>query len=97
MVKVELLLPYIDTEKSGIWAGISVQGEEKVKYLLAAGVVLSLSYNCGAVIIDERRYWNDERISDCNSFYNSGKLNNTKPITFTSLCDLFYDSLPKGE
>lgn len=103
MTEVKLLPPYIDAEEAGIWAGVSVQGEEKVKYLLAAGVALFLSYNCDSVIIDESLYWNNKRISDYDSFYNSRKLNTTSlgkekaDNSFTNLCDLFYESLPKGD
>ena len=99
ITEINLLLPYIDKDEAGIWGGVSVQGEDESKFLLAAGIALYLSNYCNSNVIDERCFWTTERESDYESFSSSLK-NNKFPgnnVDFNLLCHLFYDMLPKGE
>lgn len=74
VTELEFYPPYITQDKVGIWAGISVQGANDQKLLLAASIALCLSKLCNSCILDERTVWSNKRQSTYNEFSNDLKI-----------------------
>lgn len=75
ITELEFRPPYILKDNAGIWAGISVQGVNEQKLLLAAGIALCLSKLCDSNIVDERMIWSKKRESTYNTFFEGLKIN----------------------
>lgn len=76
IIEMECMPLYVTEDEAGVWAGISIQGDNIVKTFLALGIALSLSALCDSNITDERNFWCGERESSYNSFL--AKMNNKK-------------------
>lgn len=98
ITEMKLQLPYVDEDEAGIWGGISIQGEDECKYLLAAGVALYLSNHCKSNVIDERCIWTTNRECTYERFFDSLELkSNISNVDFNILCHEFFTTLPKKE
>lgn len=75
ITELELFPPYVMEEEAGIWAGISVQGGNRTKILLAAGIALSLAQMCNTGIEDDRMFWCKRRSSSYEEFFKDLKSN----------------------
>ncbi len=108
LTEIELSLPYIAEEDAGVWLGLSIQGEEPIKFFLASGIALYVSKICDSIIFDERSFWTINRENNFSSFSESIKLNNINEINelknhnynindrLKIISKKFYDVLPKG-